>query len=71
MATVDRYLIQNSNNSKLYIKWIPSKLILGLNMTESDKSLVASIALQAGIKEVTEMYINDNDNLADKKYKRQ
>ena len=63
--------IQNSNNSKLYIKWIPSKLILGLNMTESDKSLVASIALQAGIKEVTEMYINDNDNLADKKYKRQ
>ncbi len=39
-------------------------------MTESDKSLVASIALQAGIKEVTEMYINDNDNLADKKYKR-
>ena len=63
--------IPTSDNSKLYIKWLPSKIILGLNMTESDKSLVASIALQAGIKEVTEMYINDNDNLADKKYKRQ
>lgn len=63
--------IQNSDNSKLYIKWIPSKIILGLNMPTSDKSLVASIALQAGIKEVTEMYINDNDNLADKKYKRE
>ncbi len=61
---------QNPDNSKLYIKWIPYKIILGLNMTESDKSLVASIALQAGIKEVTEMYINDNDNLADKEYKR-
>ncbi len=62
--------IPTSDNSKLYIKWLPSKIILGLNMTESDKSLVASIALQAGIKEVTEMYINDNDNLADKMYKR-
>lgn len=60
--------IQNNVNSKLYIKWLPSKIILGLNMTESDKSLVASIALQAGIKEINEMYIDDKDNLKDKKY---
>lgn len=45
----------------------PDKIIVGLRMPENEKMMVISAARAAGINDIEELYINDEDQLASKK----
>ena len=51
------------NNKPITIEWKPYGIILGLNMPSEDKDLVYHNAKLAGIKNIYECYIDDNDTL--------
>lgn len=53
-----------------YIKWIPKRVVLGLKMPLSEKEFIASVAIDAGIEEITETYIDDENNLNERCYKK-
>lgn len=48
---------------RTYIMMKPSKVILGLHMPEYEKRLVTSAAQIAGVNQIYEVYIDDNDEL--------
>lgn len=53
-----------------YIKWIPQKIIFGLKMPQEEKELISSIAIQAGIEQISETYIDDKNNLNERCYEK-
>ena len=52
---------------KVYAIWKPYGIILGLNMTEEGKALVLSAADTAGIKNIFQLEISNEDDLAIKR----
>lgn len=50
-------------NKPISIKWRTWGIILGLNMSKDDKNLVYTVAKSAGIENILECYIDENDNL--------
>lgn len=58
------------NNKPITIEWKPYGIILGLNMTLEDKDLVYHNAKLAGIENIFECYIDDNDILNYRIYKK-
>lgn len=56
------------NNVPINIEWKPYGVLLGLNMSQEDKDLVYNNAKIAGIENVFECYIDDEDELNYKKY---
>lgn len=57
------------DNKPITIEWKPYGIILGLNMAPQDKDLVYHNAKLAGIENIFECYIDDNDSLNYKVYK--
>ena len=47
----------------ILMEWRPDGIILGLRMSEADKNLAVSLALQAGVKKVYASYIDDLNRL--------
>ena len=45
------------------MEWIPSGIVLGLQMDEAEANLVVSMAKAAGIKKIYKSYINDQNKL--------
>ena len=45
------------------IKMKPSKVIIGMRTPEYESRLIVSAAVNAGIKEIHKLYINDSDEL--------
>ncbi len=58
------------NNKPITIEWKPYGIILGLNMAFQDKDLVYHNAKLAGIENIFECYIDDNDTLNYRIYKK-
>ncbi len=58
------------NNKPITIEWKPYGIILGLNMSFEDKDLVYNNAKLAGIENIFECYIDDNDTLNYRTYKK-
>lgn len=52
------------HNKPITMGWKPYGIILGLNMSNDEKSLVYSNAKLAGIENIFECYINDLDELS-------
>ena len=44
-----------------FVKWVPSRIIFGYQMPESEKTLLNSIAQNAGITKIAQVIIDDND----------
>ena len=59
MILNSKYRINNSAKPCIICK--PSKIILGLNISEDDKKAVLTAAEVAGINSIKQMIINDND----------
>ncbi|MCR5324848.1 MAG: DUF2971 domain-containing protein [Lachnospiraceae bacterium] len=55
-------------SERSYIKMKPYKVILGLRMPDYEKMLVVSAAKIAGINSIEELYINELDQLACRKF---
>lgn len=47
----------------ILMEWRPDGIILGLRMSEAEKNLAVSLALQAGVKKVYASYIDDLNRL--------
>lgn len=45
------------------IKMKPGKVIIGMRVPEYESRLIVSAAVNAGIKEIYRLYINDSDKL--------
>ena len=57
-------LVPLSNGAKIKIK--PKSVIIGLRTPEYESRLIVSAAINAGIKEIHKLYINDSDELDSK-----
>lgn len=58
-----RMILNCSMNPPVYRKWIPTAVILGLNMGEAERNLTISAAKEAGISNIDEAFINDKGML--------
>lgn len=58
------------NNKPITIELKPYGIVLGLNMSSEDKDLVYHNAKLGGIENIFECYIDDNDELNYRKYKK-
>ena len=50
-------------NGPVMREWIPSAVILGLNMGDAERNLTISIAKEAGVKSIYDSYIDDKGML--------
>lgn len=57
------HMMPQNMQKPISIKWRPWGIILGLNMSKDDKNLVYTVAKSAGIENILECYIDENDNL--------
>lgn len=58
-----RMLINNPYKNGFIKKWRPSGIILGLKTSETNKSILISLAREAGIEHIYQTVIDDNDEL--------
>ena len=64
----NKYTINRKLNPRIIIR--PSKIILGLNISPDDKKAVLRVAENAGIENIEQMIINDNDEFVAEPIKR-
>lgn len=59
-----RMIVGGPMSPPVMMKWIPSGIILGLRMGETEKKLVVSMAQNAGIKDIYRTYIDAQNRLS-------
>ena len=58
-----RIILNCRMNGPVMREWIPSAVILGLNMGDAERNLTISIAKEAGVKSIYDSYIDDKGML--------
>ena len=66
-----RMISHNHFAQGLFIKWIPSKVIIGLKTEPAERAVIVRAAVAAGIEHISEAYISPEDNLKDEELTRE